>query len=93
MTITATLKFDAPALGTTLNISEGKEVWKVAAYEGDDTVILTRDGVAPWTSMDQIMGNGPRPTRGTFTMRFVLTGDYTGDAVGRATFKEEAGWR
>lgn len=92
MTTTA-LKFAAPALGTSLTLSEKEEIWTVAAYEGDDTVILTREGVAPWTSMDQIMGNGACPIRGTFTMRFVLTGDYMGETVGTATFKRAAGWR
>ena len=70
-----------PAVGTTVTLgnTEGDEesTWTVAAHEGADTVVLTRYGMAPWTSMDAAYGNGPCPTYGTFTKRATLNADGT----------------
>jgi hypothetical protein len=49
------------------NTETGEAVaWTVSAMAGDG-LTLTRRGVAPWTSMDQMMGNGAAPTYGTWT--------------------------
>lgn len=74
------MRYTAPEIGTCVTIGDKGEAWTVTSYEGDDTVVLTRRGVAPWTSMDSIMGNGPAPKTGTYTMRFTLTGDGEGDS-------------
>jgi hypothetical protein len=51
----------------TANTDTGEsEIWTVENTTADG-LTLTRAGVAPWTSMDQIMGNGRAPTRGTWT--------------------------
>jgi hypothetical protein len=79
-----------PAVGTTVTLgnteTNEESIWTVAAHEGDDTVVLTRYGMAPWTSMDRIMGNGPCPTYGTYTKRATLNADGTCETTA-ATFE------
>jgi len=81
----ATLTPALPEVGTLVELGEDKTTWTVAAHEGPTTVVLTRRGMAPWTSMDQVMGNGRCPTYGTVTVRFELNADGTGER-GEETF-------
>ena len=68
-----------PALNCEVGLTDtdtGERVaWTVAAHEGSDVVVLTRRAVAPGTSLDRCMGNGPCPTYGTTTKRVRLAAD------------------
>ena len=70
------------------NTETGKQTtWSIKGItegEGGDVFTLTRRAVAPWTSMDRIMGNGPTPQQVDYTRVVKLNEDGTITDIGEA---------